>query len=330
MTLAQAPGCLFDSLAKSLPKAKRRRFWSGVEALSLQPFVSLNAAGRALASREATGLSRVWRTVTDGQLAGHLQKALVDYHLAGRAGRVWLNIDHSCFGNFTVAAIAIQTKAGRAIPFWFQVNEGKTNAAIRPLLAALEDLSAVLAANPRLRPVLVADRWFGSRRLLTFCQTAGWQFLFRTKTDKIVDTALGRMPVDDIAAYDSRIEYRGQPLRLLMSKLRPGMKQPWWLLTDLPTSRQRLLNRYAARWEIESTFRDMKHVQDLKGLRIRKLFSLHNLLLFTSLAWAFLAPLAPELPAVHPKKKLSWFRRLFEKLRTVWPKPASRLWPAPA
>ena len=31
------------------------------------------------------------------------------------------------------------------------------------------------------------------------------------------------------------------------------MTQPWWLLTNLSASRQRLLTRYANRWEIEST-----------------------------------------------------------------------------
>ena len=163
------------------------------------------------------------------------------------------NADHTQLGNFTVCVLAIQTGRGRAVPFWFQINQGRTNAAIRPLLAGLEELAAQLVANPRLQPVLVADRWFGSQKLMDFCQTAGWGFLFRTKTDKIVDSHEGKMPIDQICQYDSRVDYRGQDLRLILSKLRLGMDQPWWLLTNLTTSRQRLLQRYAGRWEIEST-----------------------------------------------------------------------------
>ena len=314
MTLAQSRDALIANLTLKLPKGKRRRFASGAEAFGGRRFVSLNAAGRSLAPREATGLSRVWRLSSDKALAQRLQKALVDHHLGSRAGRVWLNIDHSSFGDFTVCVIASQTGRGRAVPFWFQINKGKTNAAVRPLLAALEELAEQLRANPRLEPVLVGDRWFGSARLMDFCDRAGWSFVFRTKTDKIVETPWAEMPIDDISAYDTEIEYRRRPLRLILSKLRPGMKQPWWLLTNLKASRKKLLERYAKRWEIESTFKDMKHVQTLKGIRLRSKTSLHNLLLFAALAWAWLAPWAAEIPASHPKKLLSWFNRLFERV----------------
>ena len=99
----------------------------------------------------------------------------------------------------------------------------------------------------------MGDRWSGSQKLIDFCQTAGWGFLFRTKTDKIVASHKGKMAIDRICQYDTRVDYRGQDLRLILSKLRPGMDQPWWLLTNLENLRQKLLDRYAARWEIEST-----------------------------------------------------------------------------
>lgn len=313
MIKTQDHDTFFDQLAARLPRAKRRRFRNGVAALTCHWFISLNAAGRHLAARPATGLSRVWRLSTDRQLAGNLQQALVDQLLESRSGRVWLNIDHTKVGDFTVCVIAIQTGRGRAIPFWFQINRGGSNAAIRPLLAALEQLAGRLQSYPSLQPVLVADRWFGSSRMIDFCQTAGWGFVFRTKTDKIVDTPRGQMAIDDIAAYDSPIDYRGHRLRLILSKLRPGMNQPWWLLTNLQTGRQKLLDRYAARWEIESTFRDMKHIQGLRAVRVRQAVSLHNLLLFLSLSWSWLEPLAPEIPPTNPGKALGWFRYLYER-----------------
>ena len=178
MTLAQTNGGFIARLAQKLPPAKRRRFFQGVEALSRQRFVSLNAAGRGLAKNPAAGLSRIWRLATDKDLAQSLQTALTDHHLGSRRGRVWLNIDHTCLGDFTACVLAVQTSRGRAVPFWFQINRGRANAAIRPLLAALEDLAGQLEANPRLQPVLVGDRWFGTARLIDFCQGAGWRFVF--------------------------------------------------------------------------------------------------------------------------------------------------------
>ena len=253
MTLAQTHDTLPNQLAQKLPKGKQKRFHQGVEALSRQRFVSLNSAGRGLAANPDTGLSRVWRLATDKDLAQRLQASLIDHHLGSRSGRVWLNADHSQFGGFTVCVLAIQTGRGRAVPFWFQINRGRTNAAIRPLLAGLEELARQLATNPRLDVALVGDRWFGSAKLMDFCQQAGWGFLFRTKTDKIVGIHEGEMAIDQVCRYDTPVRYKGQPLRLVLSKLRPGMDQPWWLLTNLDASRQRLLDRYAARWEIEST-----------------------------------------------------------------------------
>ena len=151
MTLAQPHDSLLDSLAQKLPPAKQRRFFQGVETLSRQRFIFLNAAGRGLAKNPATGLSRVWRLTGDKDLATSLQTALVDHHTGARSGRVWLNADHTQLGNFTVCAIALQTGRGRAIPLWLQINWGRTNAAIRPLLDGLEDLAVSLAANPRLQ-----------------------------------------------------------------------------------------------------------------------------------------------------------------------------------
>lgn len=312
MIKTQDHDTFFDQLAARLPRAKRRRFRHGVAALSQELFISLNAAGRGLADNQATGLSRVWRLARDSRLAANLQRAVVDQLLGSRSGRVWLNIDHTQIGDFTVCVAAIQTGRGRAIPCWFQINRGRSNAAIRPLLEALEQLVRQLQSYPRLQPVLVADRWFASGRMIGFCQQAGWGFVFRTKTDKVVGTVRGEMAVDEIAAYDTAVDYRGQSLRLILSKLRPGMDQPWWLMTNLQTTRQKLLDRYASRWEIESTFKDMKHIQGLRAVRVRTPTSLHNLLLFLSLPWAWLAPLAAEIPPSHPKKALSWFHCLFE------------------
>ena len=109
-------------------------------------------------------------------------------------------------------------------------------------------------------------------------------------------------------------------LRLLISGLPAGSKQPWFLLTNIcDMSRSRLLNRYDKRWEIEATFKDMKWTQNLRFCRVRKPAHLRSWLLFACLG--FVLPyqaakrraLFKKLKLYHPKKLLSWFNYMLEQ-----------------
>jgi len=169
-----------------ITKGKARRFACGVAALSLEAFGSLNAAGRSLGLNRFTGENRIRRLVTDTTLTNQLQELLVREMFTNRQGYWYCSLDHSQFGPFCVAVLAVSFRKGRAIPVWCQVNLSQA-ALVAPLLVALEELFMVLASvAPELKLVLVMDRWFASDKLFQLFTKYGIYFIARTKSDKRV------------------------------------------------------------------------------------------------------------------------------------------------
>lgn len=323
-----------------IAKAKLRRFLTGVSQLSLQEFGSLNAAGRSIGLNRFIGENRIRRTITDHSLASQLQKLLVTEMFQGRSGYIYCSMDHSQFGPFCIAVLAVSFRKGRAIPIWIQVNLSEA-ALVGPLLVALEDLFVELQRiAPQLNPVLVMDRWFASDKLFTLFRQYSIFFIARTKSDKKIvlpwDPSWWKTPIQEISLLETEITYRSHRLRLVRSDLKPGMKdpEPWFLLTNLPdkcpgsgaggVSRRQLLNRYAERFEIEESFKDVKWLQRLEWQRVRKPEVIRSLLLFVLLGWwllwRYISPTvtkqAPQ-KKLHTKKRLSWFRQTWEELQRL-------------
>ena len=95
-----------------IPKAKAKRFMLGVEQFALQEFNSLNAAGRRLGLNRFTGENRIRRLVTDQLLADKLQDLLLTEALASLKGKWYCSLDHSQFGPFCIAVLAISHRKG--------------------------------------------------------------------------------------------------------------------------------------------------------------------------------------------------------------------------
>jgi hypothetical protein len=323
---------------KHITKAKARRYRCGVAALSLSAFTSLNAAGRRSSHNRWTGESKMRRLVTDARLSDQLQQLLLTEAFTGRKGYWYCSMDHSQFGPFCIAVLAISNRAGRAIPIWIQVNVSEA-ALIAPLLQALEELLSFLSfIAPNLKLVLVMDRWFAADKLFELITRHGAYFIARTKSDKKVQTPWDqywqRSPIREISPLESSVIYRKHRLRLIRSELKIGMKdpEPWFLLTNLldkqtkgdvdGVSRRQLLNRYAERFEIEEAFKDIKWLQRLEWQQIRKPAVIRSLLLFAFLGWWLLwrygdKQIIAANTRLHPKKRLSWFRLAWEHLQTA-------------
>jgi hypothetical protein len=315
-----------------ITRAKLRRFLTGVTSLSLQEFGSLNAAGRSIGLNRWTGENRIRRAITDNRLADQLQQLLVTEMFQNRSGYLYCSMDHSQFGPFCIAVLAVSRRKGRAIPVWIQVNLSEA-ALIAPLLIALEQLFVELRCiAPKLKPVLVMDRWFASDKLFKLFEAYGVYFISRTKSDKRIqlpwDPSWWRTPIQEVSLLETKITYRTHKLRLVRSELRPDMKdpEPWFLLTNLPDEITRTmgLHRYAERFEIEEAFKDVKWLQRLEWQRVRKPEVIRSLLLFTFLGWwllwRYVSPaVTKQTPQkkLHPKKRLSWFRLSWEELQRL-------------
>lgn len=332
LTLQKLNAAVQQLRQKHITYAKRHRFLGAVQALSLQEFSSLNKAGRQLHINRLSGESRIRRTVNDTRLSNQLQALLIAETLGGRSGYWYCSLDHSQFGPFCIAVLAVSVRRGRAIPIWCQVNKSEA-ALIAPLLQALTVLLAELKqAAPQLKLVLVMDRWFASDKLFHLLSEHKAYFIARTKSDKRIqlpwDPSWYKPPIMEVSLLETEVTYRSHKLRLVRSDIKPGMKQdePWFLLTNLPEeiTRRQLLNRYAERFEIEESFKDLKWLNRLEWQRVRKPEVIRSLLLFVFLGWWLLwrydgqhQKHQTQEPA---KKKIGWFRMSWERLhRLSWP-----------
>ena len=306
-----------------LPKNKRLRFRTGMEVLTTKKYSSLNEVIRTLNSKATASAlqSRVLRLLNDLALILMLEKLLIKAIILESKGRIFLNLDHTQIGNFTVASISLQIGMSRGLPLFWQINEGPRNPAMKPILEELPALlDFMLDINPDLKPVIVGDRFFASCELMKLINDEGVEFIFRTKTDKLIETSYGIVPIKEMADYDSEVEYKDEKLRLIMSsKLIKG--EPLFLLTNIKSSelsRQQVLNKYKDRWDCETFFKDLKNSQNVGKTRIRKALSLKVILVFKSLTWILLfsttnkRKLRKILKKMHPKKRLSWFNYAFE------------------
>lgn len=279
--------------------AKIRRFFLMVEQFSLKAFKSINAAGRASATNRYTGESRARRAITDTRLAKQLQSALIKLVFSKLKGFVFCSLDHSQFGPFCIAVMAVSFRKGRALPIWCQINKSK-GAKVMPLVEELEALfQEISKINPDVKLTLVMDRWFASNRLFTLFEQHGVYFISRTKSDKMVrlpwETLGESTPILEISLEEVEVEYAGHHLRLIRSNYNEEIRkasdtEPWFLMTNLPIpskkgaddgfTRRQILNRYAERFEIEEAFKDIKWLNCLEWQRLKKPDTIFSLLTF--------------------------------------------------
>jgi len=245
---------------------------------------------------------------------------------------LYCSLDHSQFGPFCIAVLAVSVRKGRALPFWVQVNASGA-ALMEPLLAALSSLASWI--RPDQQVVLVMDRWFCGPKLFDLIAGMNWYFITRAKYDRRVWVPWeerNSIPVGEISQEEAIVVYHDQPLRMVRSHWHAGMKQPqpWFLLTNLLpqlASRIQILHRYEERFEIEETFKDMKWLGRLEWHQVRSVEVIRTLLLFIFFGWWLLwaiyrrdKDLQRRQRRTHDKHLLSWFRTTWESLyRLVWP-----------
>ena len=328
MSTLQNMQCRVQRLANSyIPKKLHDRFLTGVESLSTKALVSLNANGRSVSVNRWTGETRIRRTVTEERFPNLLLRAILKDFIPVR-GRLRLSLDHSTFGVFTIAVFAISAGRGRALPVWCVVTRtGKGQPLLKPLLKGFRPLLEQLSYDQRKRLVVVMDRWFAIPDLLGYLDDEHIGFIVRLKKD----TPLGVPWVEphktttagDVSLTDTPVTYHGHNWRLVRSDLKPGMKEdePWFLLTNIPPhklTRQQILRCYARRFEIEEHFKDIKWIEGYEWHRMKKLSVARTVFMFVFFGWWLLlkaygtAKQHPDERKTHPKKKLSWFRTIWE------------------
>ena len=284
-----------------------------------------------------TACSKAYRLFSKQNILSDFEAVLKQSNLVTRLSLV--NIDFSTFCGFETLALAVQTNSGRATPVWancltYPLTEvGSQN---KFVLEEIEKFGEVLGFFPG----FVFDRGFWIPELMKFMLERKISFYLRIKQGTHLEWRSGKkMKALNIGKHtkDATITLFEHQMRLVISPL-PNQKKTkqatketketksktkperWYILTnDFASGREKVLDIYAHRFEIEETFKDLKHICDLKKLFIKHKLTFKILLMFVSLSFwlAFWCHLTNQLNniQVNLHKKRSYFRVFWEQLQ---------------
>jgi hypothetical protein len=252
----------------------------------------------------------------------------------------YVNVDHSDMHGLTALVGAVQTRKGRALPCMVETTYAHHIPAHADAAPHWKKLRAAMQAARRQQsftehtvtglqsladrlgfwPRLVFDRGFGNKSIVTHLVAANATFYIRLKAGRYVECDGEATEVKALTERDATVQLYGLTLRVIRSPKSRRAKEPWYILTnDFKSSRHKIVQIYYHRFEIEETFRDIKHIFEYKRTRLTKPTNLKLILWLVSLGIALLylvtKPTKQTVQHGHPKKYTSWLRQAYEQLQ---------------
>lgn len=312
----------------------------GLEAFALRPFQSAGSNARSVVDNANTAASKMLRLLKNDRLADQLGLLFDRLNLVRRGS--FVNVDHSDVDSLTALVGAVQTRNGRAIPVFVEttyahhipaagsrrstarwqhlrnamVTARKEQSFTEHTVDALQGLHDRLGFWPR----LVFDRGFGNAPIVKHLSVKGATFYIRLKSGRYVELDGERIEVKRLKANDATISLCGLTLRVIRSPKNRRAEEPWYILTnDFTSSRNKVVKVYYHRFEIEETFKDAKHLFELKHCSFLKPTSLKVVLwlVFLGIAvlYAVTRPGKAQNHHAHSKKQTSWLRQAYEQFQ---------------
>jgi len=327
-----------------LPRVSKRwakQFSFGLQAYGLRTFQSATGNARMVVSSTNTASRKSERLLANFGLAGQLGAVFDALELVKTSS--FVNVDHSDMHGLLALVGALQTRKGRAVPCMVEATHASTIPAAGSkkstprwqrlrsarrearkwqsftghVIDSLQDLHDRLGFWPK----LVFDRSFGNESLVTHLNAEDAIFYIRLKSGRFVEFDGHKTEVKSLEEKDAIVQLFGLDLRVVRSPKSRRAKEPWYILTnDTTSSRDKVVKIYYHRFEIEETFRDIKHIFEYKRTRLNKPNSLKVLLWLVSIGIALLyRVIKPAIQiAHHPKKRTSWLRQAYEQLQQAY------------
>ncbi len=325
-------------LLTAVPSRWRKQLSFGLQAYGLRAFQSASGNARMVVANAHTGLRKPERLFGNTGLTNQLGGVFDQLGLVKPSS--FVNVDHSDMHGLTALVGAVQTRKGRALPCMVETTYAhhipahedaaphwkKLRAAMQTArrqqsftehtVASLQSLADRLGFWPR----LVFDRGFGNKAIVTHLATANATFYVRLKAGRYVECDGEKTKVKDLTDRDTTVQLYDLTLRVIRSPKSRRAKEPWYILTnDFKSSRTKIIRIYYHRFEIEETFRDIKHIFEYKRTRLTKPDNLKLIMWLASLGIALLylvtRPTKQTVTTGHPKKYISWLRRAYEQLQ---------------
>ena len=324
-------------LLTQVPKKWMPQFTFGLQAYALRSFQSATGNARMVVNNPNTAARKSERLLANLKLADRLGVTFDTFQLVKPTS--YVNVDHSDMHGIIALVGAVQTRMGRAIPCMVEATYASGipstgSAQSRPRVKRLRE--AMLASRSvqsltghtidslqsfadRLGfwPRLVFDRGFGNESLIRHLVAEEATFYIRLKAGRYVELDRMRREVQLLSSNDAKVVLYGSTLRVVRSAKARRSKEPWYILTnDFESTREKIIQIYYHRFEIEETFKDMKHIWELKRTRLKKPSSVKVILWFVTLGIAMLYMVArpdrSQQLASNSKKQTSWLRHAHE------------------
>jgi hypothetical protein len=330
-----------NKLLPTVPKKWLSQVRFGLQAYALQTFQSATSNARRVVANPNTAARKSERLLANTALADQLGAVFDTLQLVRPSS--YVNVDHSDMNGLTALVGAVQTRNGRAIPCLVEttfsdrlpshehaparkqaLRRARTNARkwqsfTGHYIDALQGLHNRLGFWPK----LVFDRGFGNESLVTHLCAEGATFYVRLKGGRFVHLKGKRIETKTLEQTDATVELFGLSLRIVRSPKNRRACEPWYILTnDYHSSRNKVVTIYYHRFEIEESFKDLKHIFEFRRTRLNKPNSLKVILWLIFLGMALLykvtKPTKQRAGCCHAKKQTSWLRRVTEQLHQAY------------
>lgn len=341
MDIVEQTGMFVTTRILPFVKPQQLKLFSfGIQALSLTAYTSLGSNARQIITNIHTAGSKIYRLVSNKTMLKNFHKILIASELV--TGDSLINVDFSTFCGFQALVFAVQTGKGRALPVW---NNSLTYPIEKPgsqnifVLDEIKQFGETLSFFPR----FVFDRGFWIPCVMKFLLERKIIFYLRIKQGQHLEWVQGKRGkrgkrkkrktrtafLIGTETKDAHIRLFGSKMRLIVSpppgpqanKKKKQNTERWYILTnDMDSTRENILQIYNTRFEIEETFKDMKHIEQLKVFHIKTIKTFTILLWFATLTFwlAYWRGSTRNEKQTTPKKKRSFFRIFWEDLQRAF------------
>jgi hypothetical protein len=276
-----------NSTLNCVPKQVKKLYVFGFTVLAFREIISLRSNSRLSNSNWNTAKSKAYRITANDKIQ-KIFPALVNKLNIVRAKDI-VAVDFSDFNGFQVLMFAKQTKEGRTVPVYFEIltypiQKDSQNTFV---IKAIENFTKLIG----FRPKLVFDRGFACPSIIEHLSDKKHKFIIRGKQIKKVTHAVtGEVfKVKDSTENDFEVIAYGKNLRVVISERLKDTDEPWYLITnDFTSKREKIIDQYYHRFEIEEFFRDAKRLLGLEYVNFKKKKSLAIILWFIILGIWFL------------------------------------------
>lgn len=219
---------------------------------------------------------------------------------------------------------------GRAVPCHFvsyssRIIGAEATSRNRYHFQAFAEIKALLGDKP-----LVLDREFSYLELLQALVQEEVAFVIRLRLGASFYDLEGQPVALSVKKGETRllnkVFYMGKVLVNVVGVWQPGLKEPMWIMTNLPAASG--LSIYQQRMKIEECFRDLKSLLGLEKMMHKKRDHMEQMVTLVLIAYAIGLILGESLraylfPDNHPKHKL--YSGLFVLLKLKWTLPHQKL-----